>query len=89
MHYRPFLRVVLITALILSIPAVAMQFTDEVNWDATDFVVMGALLLITGVALEIVAARLLRTSHKLIAACVVLAAFLYLWAELAVGIFTN
>lgn len=66
-----------------------MQFTDEVNWDATDFVVMGALLLITGTALEIVAARLSRTSHKIFAACVVLAAFLYLWAELAVGIFTN
>ena len=33
-----------IAALILLLPLVAMQFTDEVAWDETDFAVMGAML---------------------------------------------
>ena len=35
---------VAIIALILSIPAVLMQFTDEVKWSMGDFVVAGVLL---------------------------------------------
>ncbi|MDB5696794.1 MAG: hypothetical protein JWN21_2337, partial [Sphingomonas bacterium] len=31
-------------ATLLLIPAIAMQFTAEVNWTASDFVVMGVLL---------------------------------------------
>ena len=31
-------------ALLLLLPAVAMQFTSEVNWGPEDFLVMGALL---------------------------------------------
>src|SRR5688572_15513319 len=37
--------IVLATAFILLIPLIAMQFTDEVNWNLTDFVIIGALLL--------------------------------------------
>jgi hypothetical protein len=39
-----FLCVALATELILLIPAVAMQFSDDVNWDSTDFLVAGFLL---------------------------------------------
>ena len=35
----------MMAALILLLPLVAMRFTDEVDWDATDFSVMGAMLL--------------------------------------------
>ena len=34
-----------VAALLLLLPLVAMQFTDEVNWSLADFVVFGALWL--------------------------------------------
>ena len=72
---------------LLSIPLIAMQFTDEVNWDLLDFVVMGFLLLCVGLLLEMVL-RLVKKKGKrtwLIIGIIIL--FLLVWAELAVGIF--
>jgi len=34
------IRIVLGTAAILLVPLIAMQFTDEVKWDLTDFVAL-------------------------------------------------
>jgi hypothetical protein len=55
--YRPVARVALATALILLVPLVAMQFTDEVDWGVADFAVAGALLGGTGLLLYELAAR--------------------------------
>ena len=41
-----------IPVILLSIPFIAMQYTREVNWDETDFIVMGAMMLFVGLALE-------------------------------------
>ena len=51
--YRSAVRVALGVALILSLPLVAMLFTDEVVWSLADFVVAGVLLAAIGVALEL------------------------------------
>lgn len=76
------------TALILMIPPVAMQFTTEVNWELGDFIVMG--ILIFGMSTLFVAvARSVEKRHRLLAGIVVLFLFLWIWAELAVGVFTN
>ena len=40
-------------ALVLSLPLVAMQFTDEVVWTLWDFIVVGVLLTAIGVAIEL------------------------------------
>jgi len=40
--------------LILLIPFVAMLFTDEVKWTVADFLIVGVLLLGTGVAIELI-----------------------------------
>jgi len=47
--YRPMIGVAVATAVILAIPLLAMQVTDEVAWTASDFLFAGVLLLGTGV----------------------------------------
>ena len=80
--------IALVTGLILLIPLIAMQFTTEVSWDETDFIVMGALLF--GLAsLFVLVARAVSQKHHLFIGVIFVAVFLYIWAELAVGVFTN
>lgn len=73
-------------AALLLLPAVAMQFTDEVQWDAFDFLVMGGMLLAVCLAFE-TAVRLARNNAYLVASAIAVgASFLTAWANLAVGI---
>ena len=81
--------VVLGSAALLSIPYIAMQFTREVNWGLGDFVIMGILLFTTGMAYVLITRTMQNRNQRLTVAGVLLLAFLYIWAELAVGIFTN
>jgi hypothetical protein len=83
-----FLRIALITALLLLIPLIAMQFTDEVVWGPLDFIVMGILLFSTA-SLFVILARKIPRSRRVIAGAGFAVVFLYVWAELAVGVFTN
>jgi len=74
-------------AVLLLIPLVAMQFTNEVNWTLLDFSIAGVLLLGTGLVCEFLM-RKVKTKEKRIALIIItLAVLLLIWAELAVGIF--
>jgi hypothetical protein len=83
-----FVGVALATGLILLCPAVAMQFTDDVNWDAADFVVAGLLLLGAGSVFVLISRRTPRR-WRVLTGILCAAAMIYVWAELAVGIFTD
>ncbi len=76
-------------AFILLIPLIAMQFTDEVKWSLFDFVVMGVLLLSTGLLCELVMRKFTKLKHRIIIWAFWLIALFLIWAELAVGIFGN
>ena len=78
--------IVLVAALLLLIPLIAMQFTNEVNWTLPDFIVTGVLLLGTGLMCELVMRKVKKVRLR-IAICVLLIMLLLIWAELAVGIF--
>ena len=79
--------VVLGTALLLLVPLVAMQFTNEVAWTGSDFVAAAVMLLSAGLGYVAVATRLRARKQRLIAGAIILLALLTVWAELAVGIF--
>lgn len=83
---KQLMRVVLGTAGILLIPFVAMQFTREVNWTAGDFVVAAVLLAGAGALFELARAKLRTGRSRLIAGVVIGICFLFVWAELAVGV---
>ena len=74
-------------ALLLLIPLIAMQFTNEVNWTPSDFLAMGALLLGTGLACELVMRKVTKTGYRIAICGAFVVALVLIWAELAVGIF--
>lgn len=74
-------------AALLSIPFIAMQFTNEVNWKALDFAIMGVLLFGTVLLCELVLRKVKSTNNRIIICGIVLLMFFLVWAELAVGIF--
>ena len=87
MQNKRLIVIVLTAAIILLIPLIAMQFTDEVNWTLFDFAVAGTLLLGTGLLCELVLRKVNKVKYR-IAICVALLVVLFIiWAELAVGIF--
>jgi len=79
--------IVLTAALLLLIPFIAMQFTDEVKWSPIDFIVMGILLPGTGFMCEFILRKVKKTRYRLALIGTIMIAFLLIWAELAVGIF--
>ena len=78
--------ILFIVATILLIPLLAMQFTNEVNWSGSDFLVMGSLLFLSGLALQFVRYRLKTRKSRIIASSAILILLFIIWAELAVGI---
>lgn len=79
--------IVLIVALILLIPLIAMQFTDEVNWTLFDFSVAAVILLCTGWAIDLVIRKVKSSTYRIILSLAIIAILFLIWAELAVGIF--
>ena len=81
------IKILYIVGTILLIPLIAMQLTNEVNWSLFDFIIMGAMLTITGLLGEIIFKKVKKYKHRVILYVVVSITFLLIWAELAVGIF--
>lgn len=79
--------IALTVVLLLLIPLIAMQFTDEVNWTFSDFIVAGVLLLGTGLMCELVIRKIKNVKQRTIICAGIVATLLVIWAELAVGIF--
>ena len=75
--------------LLLSIPLVAMQFTTEVNWKFGDFIIMGILLLGTGLLCELVLRKIQKPQHRVLLCGILVLALFLVWAELAVGVFES
>ena len=84
--YRSAVRVALAAGLILLLPLVAMLLTDEVVWGPADFVVAGALLVGTGLLLELAVKKAGTIAYRAAVGVALTAALLLVWINLAVGI---
>lgn len=78
-------RVLVVTLLLLALPACAMLFTKEVNWGPGDFLIAGLLFGATGLAYEWLRPKL-GYSGQIIAGAALLMLLGLVWAQLAVGI---
>jgi ABC-type Mn2+/Zn2+ transport system permease subunit len=79
--------ILLTMGILLMVPLVAMQFTNEVDWSLFDFVVMGSLLLIVGLTAEFSLRKIKGRMSRIVTIAIILFIFLLIWAELAVGVF--
>lgn len=79
--------IIAIPSIILLLPLIAMQFTNEVNWTVFDFIVAGLLLFGVSFLSELVLRHIKNRKHRIIAIAILLLILLLIWLELAVGIF--
>jgi hypothetical protein len=73
-------------ASLLLLPLAAMQLTDDVKWSGSDFIVWGAMLFAACGTYELAARMTADIFYRAAAGVAVLAAFLLVWINLAVGI---
>jgi hypothetical protein len=73
-------------ALLLLVPLVAMQFTDDVNWTVADFVFAAVLLFGTLGIYELAVRKTGSTAYRAGVGLALVAGFLLVWTNGAVGI---
>ena len=81
--------IVFTSVFILLIPFIAMQFTNEVNWNFIDFIIAGILLIGTGLLFDFTIRKIKNIKYRIAILAALLIAFFLIWAELAVGIFSS
>ena len=85
-NFRSTAGILMAVGFILLIPLMAMQFTDEVVWDLTDFAIAGALLTGTGFAYSLAAKRGGNLVYRIAVGIALAGALMLVWMNLAVGI---
>jgi len=87
MRNKRLIIILLISLFLLLIPLIAMQFTEEVDWTITDFIVAGGLLFGAVLISEIVLRKITNINYKVGLLGAILIILILIWIELAVGIF--
>lgn len=83
------LRPLIVAILLLLIPAVAMQFSADVDWSLADFVIMGAIIFLVGLGFEAAFRKSGNTTYRIAFGIALATTFLIIWANLAVGFVSN
>ncbi len=76
-----------LTAMLLLVPLVLMQFTVEVQWAPGDFVAAGLLLFGGGIVYVLATRRSDMTRRNVFVGTLMVTALAVSWAELALGLF--
>ena len=80
------IRLMLITASVLSLSLVAMQLTNEVEWSPFDFAIMGMLVFGTSLTFELIAGKIQDFACRAGAALALASGLLLIWMNLAVRV---
>ena len=81
--------IALATGLILLVPLVAMQLSNEVVWSLGDFVIAGLVLFSAGFVFVLLARRTADSGKRILIGVAVALVLAWVWIELAVGLFTD
>ena len=73
----------------LLVPLVANQISEQVNWNAMDFIIMGIFLIFSAYWIQKVIKKIKSKSKKVVFISLIILIFLLLWIEMAVGIFNS
>jgi hypothetical protein len=73
-------------AVMLLLPLFAMQVTGEVDWDVADFAILAAMLGGVGGTYELAARKAANTAYRAAVGIALVAVFILIWMNLAVGI---
>lgn len=86
--HNHYVKLIVFVPLLLILPLIASLSLDGFNWTLIDFLVMGLMLLALGSAVIFLSSKI-SGKFKPVTILLVVLCFLLLWAELAVGMFTQ
>src|SRR5688500_9655390 len=85
-HVKNIIYLALVTASLLMVPLVGMQFSDEVLWTLSDFVFAGTLIFGTGLLYQLATSMTGSTSYRVAVGPALAATFSLTWITCADGI---
>ena len=80
--------IVIVLNSILLIPIIGIMISEEFQWDILDYVIAGFMLNILGIVLLIIHRYIDNRKLGFSVLAITIVAFILMWVELAVGIFT-
>src|SRR5690606_14897027 len=80
------IRLAMGTALFLLIPLIAMQFSQEVLWTLSDFIIAGGLIFGTGFSYLLISRKAQDNSYRIAVGFALFTGLLLVWVNGAVGI---
>ncbi|GAA4279708.1 hypothetical protein [Gaetbulibacter aestuarii] len=86
---KRYIFLLILAAALLAIPFIAMQFTPEVAWTASDFLIAGVFLFVLVSLAEVILRKVTLKKYRYLLLVILLFTFLLIWLELAVGIFNT
>ena len=75
--------------LFLLIPLIGTLVSEEIQWSFFDFFIMGILILLLSFSIQQVLMKTKNTNYLILKIGAIFLVFLYVWIELAVGIFNT
>ena len=74
-------------SILLLVPLITMQFSQEVNWTIGDFLIAGILLIGAAIGIELIIRLVKKPKARIVLLTSTILLLVVVWIELAVGIF--